>query len=120
VREVIAMKRTLLACAVAAALGGCYKSTIHLADNPGTPGAVNEAMHISIIGLFELSPVDLKAACPGGASTIREKVSVIGGIINLFVEPIVYIYNPSVDCGGGGEAPAAPAGGEAPAAPPAE
>jgi hypothetical protein len=128
--EVIAMKKILLACAVATAISGCYKSTIHLADDPGTPGSVNDAMHFSLIGIFELSsPVDLKAACPGGPAVIHEKVSVLGGVVNLVLNsffPVLSVMNPSVDCSSGA-APAAPApegagtegGGETPA-PPAE
>jgi len=117
------MKRFMLACAVAASLGGCFKSTIHLADEPGQPGTVNDAMHFSLIGIFELSsPVDLKAACGGAPATIHEKVSVVGGVVNIVLGtffPLLSVMNPSVDCGGGAGAPpaAAPAEGGAEPAP---
>src|SRR5262249_34203249 len=113
------MKRILLASAIAAAAGGCFKTNIHLSAGPGVPSAsVNDAFHLSLIGIFELSsPVDLKAACGGSdAAGINEQVSVVGGIVNIILGtffPILSTMNPTVMCGGGGApAPAAapPAG----------
>ena len=109
------MKHIILASAIAAALGGCYKANIHMGAAPGVPSTtVNDAYHLSLIGIFELSsPVDLKAACGGSdAAGIHEEVSVVGGIVNLILStyiPILHVTNPTVMCGGGGAAPAAPA-----------
>jgi hypothetical protein len=109
----IAMTRTMLVCALAAALTGCYKANIHLTDGPGSPGAIQDQMHFSVIGIFEVSsPIDLRATCPsGGPAVIREQVTVVGGIINLLLGtylPILSVMNPSVDCAGGGAPTPAP------------
>lgn len=109
------MKHILFACVIAVAAGGCFKTNIHLSASPGVPSpTVNDAFHLSLIGIFELSPpVDLKAACGGSdAAGIHEEVSVVGGIVNLILGttiPVLHVHNPTVMCSGGGApAPAAP------------
>ena len=63
------MKRFMLACAVAASLGGCFKSTIHLADEPGQlPGDREEA------GLGQPLVVGL----PVGSSQFRRQLVGLG------------------------------------------
>jgi len=110
------MKRIILATAIAAAAGGCFKANIHMSAAPGTPSpTVNSAFHLSVIGFIELSsPVDLKAACGGSdAAGIHEELSILGGIVNILLNPIILTMNPTVMCGGGAAPAAAP-----PAAPP--
>ena len=106
------------ALAMALAAGGCFKTKIHLQQGEGTPGAVNQSLHFSVIGIIELSaPVNLAAACPGGtAVAIDDQLSLLGGIINLVLEYIVpvEVWTPTVLCGAGGGAPP-PAGGPPPA-----
>jgi hypothetical protein len=84
---------------------GCYSSTIHLADSPARARspAVDEAFHVSLIGVIELSSaIDLAAACPAtGPASIDEHLSVLGGIVNLVLGntiPIFSVMNPSVSC----------------------
>jgi len=97
-----ALRSALLVAALAVAASGCYKSTIHLADGPTTPSPVQDQLHVNLINVVEVSaPVDLRAACPGGAATIREQVGVFGGLVNIVLGtylPILSVMNPSVDC----------------------
>jgi len=112
------MKRTLLVAAIAAALGGCYKAQIHLADGPGTLNPMSKHYHFSLIGFIEISKqVDLQATCPGGTAVIHDEVDFLGGLVNVVLGtyvPVLEVMTPSVSCAGGPAAPP-PEGGAAPA-----
>lgn len=118
------MKRALVLTALLAA--GCYKTTYLM--QPGGGGmpspAYTDHLHWSIINLIELSqPVNLQEACPGAAATsIDERVGVLGGILNAVLGtyvPILSVHNATVFCGApAGAIPTFSPGGPPPAAPP--
>jgi hypothetical protein len=118
------MNKLILAATLGAATAGCQKTNIqlHAPGAPATPStAYNDAFHFSIIGFIELSaPVDVGAACgPGGADSIHEEVSVLGGLVNIILGtyiPVLNVHNATVNCGGGGMP--GPGPGPGPDAPP--
>lgn len=91
----------------ALALSGCYKAKIHLrTPQPVTTSAsVNDALHVSLFGLFEVSAaVNLEEACAGGTVRIDERLSILGILVNAVlgtVVPAVQIMNPTAKCGQG-------------------
>lgn len=113
------MNRAIILAAALVLGAGCYKTTYRM--NPsgadGMPSQeYNHRFHFSVIGLVEISsPVDMARACQGGpVASIDERVSVLGGIVNLVLGtyiPILSVRNATVNCGGGqmGPAPMGPA-----------
>jgi hypothetical protein len=115
------VKKTLVTGALCVVLAaGCYKTQINLGAGPGTrSGVVDNNMHLNLLNIVELSsPVDLVAACPGSqAVAIDERLSVLGGIVNIVLGrfiPILSVMNPSVDCAGGGMPGGGMPGGDSP------
>ncbi len=99
------MKRIALAIIAATAFTGCYKASIHLkAPQPVTEStSVSNNMHMSLLGIIELSPeVNLESACAGGTVVIEERVSFVGGLVNAILGtyiPIIQVMNPTAMCG---------------------
>jgi len=99
------MKRLVLALAAATAFTGCYKASIHLkAPQPVTESAaVSNQMHLSLLGVVELSPaVNLDEACAGGTVVIKEQVGFVGGLVNMILGtyiPVLQVMNPTAMCG---------------------
>ncbi len=98
------MKYLGFALISALAVSSCYKASIQLqAPTPTVTSAVtDEAMHMSLLGIVELSEaVDLEKACASGAVSIEEELSFTGGIINALLGtyvPILQVMNPTVEC----------------------
>jgi hypothetical protein len=84
---------------------GCYKARIHLKPEPPVMASqvVKNQTHFSVIGIIELSaPVNLETACPGGTVTIKEGITVLGGIINIVLGtfvPVLQVMNKTAMCG---------------------
>ena len=121
------MKRIATTMVLAAALaGGCYKTQYHLTAPAPVAQMGAEKFHLGVIGIIELSsPIDLTGECGGTqAVMVDERVSVLGGVVNMvlgYFVPILHIHNASVGCGAGGAAPTgAPPMGDPNAAPPAD
>lgn len=102
------MKALGLAAALAAtvALGACYRTT-YLLQPPGQMSApspaYDEQMHLSLLGIFELSsPINLQLACNNAPPVaIHEDVGVLGAIVNLVLSsylPILHVHNATVLC----------------------
>jgi len=86
-------------------LASCYRTDIQLRA-PGGPhvaSMVNDQMHLSVIGIVEVSSaIDMADACNGNVDSIHEEVSVVGGIVNLVLGtfvPVLNVHNPTVNCG---------------------
>ena len=118
--------------AAALALGACYRTT-YLLQPPGQLSApspaYDEQMHLSLLGVFELSsPVNLALACNNAAPVaIHEDVGVLGAIVNAVLSsylPILHVHNATVLCPVGPPVGQPPMGspmpmGSPPGAPPA-
>lgn len=98
------MKHLAFALISALALSSCYKASIQLqAPTPTVTSAVtNSAMHMSLLGIVELSEaVDLDKSCASGAVSIEEELSFTGSIINVLLGtyvPVLQVMNPTVKC----------------------
>jgi len=88
------------------ALGACYRTT-YLLQPPGQMSApspaYDEQMHLSLLGIFELSsPVNLALACMNAPPVaIHEDVGVLGAIVNAVLSsylPILHVHNATVLC----------------------
>lgn len=111
----------LLSLALVVSLASCQKTHYQLRA-PGAPLAESivyrSRLHVSLINLVEVSsPVDIAAACAGGADAMFEEVSPLGIVINVLVGsiiPVLSVRNVTGGCAmagfGGPPAPAAPAG----------
>ena len=99
------MRFLTIALIAAFSMAGCYKARIHLKPEPPVMPStlVHNEMHFSLIGIIELSaPVNLEAACPSGTVTIKEGITVLGGIINIVIGtfiPAVQVMNTTAMCG---------------------
>jgi len=81
-------------------LASCYRATLHLEPKAtgGYSRSVNDAMHIQLLGVFEVAqPVNLVSACPGKKPVaIEEQLSPAGALVNLLVA--ISVMNPTVRC----------------------
>lgn len=102
------MKAAALAAALGATLatGACYRTT-YLLQPPGQMSApspaYDEQMHLSLLGIFELSsPINLQLACNNAPPVaIHEDVGVLGAIVNIVLSsylPILHVHNATVLC----------------------
>lgn len=101
------MRGLTILIVAALASTGCYKASIQLkAPQQTVPSLeVDNNMHVSLIGLFELSkPIALDTACAGGVVAIDERVGFLGGLVNMVLGtyiPVLSVMNPTALCGMG-------------------
>ena len=124
--------KAALGLAAVLALGACYRTT-YLLQPPGQMSApspaYDEQMHLSLLGIFELSsPINLALACNNAPPVaIHEDVGVLGAIVNAVLSsylPILHVHNATVLCPIGppvgmpmGQPPMSPPPGAPPASP---
>jgi Bor protein len=104
------VRQTVLAGALMLNLAGCYTTRVHSGRTGSLPApmATKRWHHTMVVGIAELSSVDLDALCPTGAwATIDEEQTFLNG----FVAGVTHqIYTPrtyTVTCSGTGDRPAA-------------
>lgn len=89
---------------------GCYKTTIKNGGAAAAPATVENSekwSHGLILGVVELNPTDLKAACPNGWAEVDTQTSFLNGLVAGLLNNIYTPQTATIRCKAGGTAPAA-------------